>query len=101
MPTIFDLLYREYCRARLAEMRKQLLVSSAESQEVPKANCDAGDSADAADRSGDRGIATRHEAGHGTKPATARQIEGAKQLPLTGPNHCRGTFENALPAPLQ
>lgn len=26
MPIIFDLLYREYCRARLAEMRKQLLV---------------------------------------------------------------------------
>ena len=27
MPSIFDLLYREYCRARLAEMRKQLLIS--------------------------------------------------------------------------
>jgi hypothetical protein len=26
MPTIFDMLYREYCRARLAEMRKQLLM---------------------------------------------------------------------------
>ncbi|MGY8634595.1 hypothetical protein RAD15_19145 [Bradyrhizobium sp. 14AA] len=26
MPAIFDLLYREYCRARLAEMRKQLLI---------------------------------------------------------------------------
>jgi hypothetical protein len=26
MPTIFDVLYREYCRARLAEMRKQLLL---------------------------------------------------------------------------
>jgi hypothetical protein len=26
MPAIFDLLYREYCRARLAEMRKQLLL---------------------------------------------------------------------------
>jgi hypothetical protein len=26
MSTIFDLLYREYCRARLAEMRKQLLI---------------------------------------------------------------------------
>jgi hypothetical protein len=26
MPIIFDLLYREYCRARLAEMRKQLLL---------------------------------------------------------------------------
>jgi hypothetical protein len=24
MPTIFDMLYREFCRARLVEMRKQL-----------------------------------------------------------------------------
>jgi hypothetical protein len=40
MPTIFDLLYREYCRARLAEMRKQLLLVSAESYEVPEANRD-------------------------------------------------------------
>ncbi|MCK1664808.1 hypothetical protein [Bradyrhizobium sp. 153] len=27
MPAIIDLLYREYCRARLAEMRKQLLIA--------------------------------------------------------------------------
>jgi hypothetical protein len=27
MVAIFDLLYREYCRARLAEMRRQLLIS--------------------------------------------------------------------------
>jgi hypothetical protein len=26
MSTIVDMLYREYCRARLAEMRKQLLI---------------------------------------------------------------------------
>jgi len=26
MPFIFDMLYREYCCARLAEMRKQLLL---------------------------------------------------------------------------
>jgi hypothetical protein len=26
MPTVFDMLYREYCRARLTEMRKQLLL---------------------------------------------------------------------------
>lgn len=26
MPNIFDVLYREFCRARLAEMRKQLLL---------------------------------------------------------------------------
>jgi hypothetical protein len=42
MPTIFDLLYREYCRARLAEMRKQLLISP-ERHEVPEAICDAKD----------------------------------------------------------
>ena len=35
MPTILDLLYREYCRARLAEMRKQLLIV-AERSEAPK-----------------------------------------------------------------
>lgn len=39
MPAIFDLLYREYCRARLAEMRKQLLISP-ERQEVSEAICD-------------------------------------------------------------
>jgi hypothetical protein len=42
MPTIFDLLYREYCRARLAEMRRQLLISP-ERHEVPEAICDAKD----------------------------------------------------------
>ena len=41
MPAIFDLLYREYCRARLAEMRKQPLIPRADSQEVPETNCDA------------------------------------------------------------
>ena len=40
MPIIFDLLYREYCRARLAEMRKQLLIRP-EGHEVLEANCDA------------------------------------------------------------
>lgn len=40
MPAIFDLLYREYCRARLTEMRKQLLVRPV-SHEVPEANFDA------------------------------------------------------------
>jgi hypothetical protein len=42
MPAMFDLLYREYCRARLAEMRKQLLISP-ERHEVPEAICDAKD----------------------------------------------------------
>ena len=46
MPAIFDLLYREFCRARLAEMRKQLLISP-ERHEVPEAICDAKDAAGA------------------------------------------------------
>jgi hypothetical protein len=40
MPAIFDLMYREYCRARLAEMRKQLLISP-DRYEVPETPCDA------------------------------------------------------------
>jgi hypothetical protein len=39
MPAVFDILYYEYCRARLAEMRKQLLIRP-ESHEVSEANCD-------------------------------------------------------------
>ena len=50
MSIIFDLLYREYCRARLAEMRKQLLILVA-SDEVPQGRRDAGDLADLSDRS--------------------------------------------------
>ena len=46
MPAIFDLLYREYCRARLAEMRRQLLISP-ERHEVPEAIWDANDAVDA------------------------------------------------------
>ncbi len=66
MPAILDLLYREYCRARLAEMRKQLLVSS-ESHRVSEANCDVSHPAGAADRDsglGDGGTATQHETCH-------------------------------------
>jgi hypothetical protein len=48
MPAIFDLLYREYCRARLAEMRKQLLIS-VENRETPGSDCDVGHPAVAAD----------------------------------------------------
>ena len=65
MPTIFDFLYREYCRARLAEMRKQLLVS-AESHEVP-ANCDVSHLGGSAGRDsgfGDDRTATQQEAHH-------------------------------------
>ena len=42
MPTILDMLYREYCRARLAEMRKQLLIPAA-SDEILQASWDDGD----------------------------------------------------------
>jgi hypothetical protein len=58
MPTIFDVLYREYCRARLAEMRKQLL-TRAESQEVPEANCDASHPDGVADRGSGLGDSQR------------------------------------------
>jgi hypothetical protein len=57
MPTIFDLLYREYCRARLAEMRKQLLMRC-ESQEIPELNCD------------DDGLLIGHLGGKRDKPTT-------------------------------
>ena len=65
MPAIFDFLYREYCRARLAEMRKQLLVS-VESHEV-SANCDVSHLGGSAGRDGGLGddrTATQHEARH-------------------------------------
>jgi hypothetical protein len=35
MPAILDFLYQEYCRARLAEMRKQLLLRAPQSGENP------------------------------------------------------------------
>jgi hypothetical protein len=48
MSTIFDLLYREYCRARLAEMRKQLLIPLA-GDEILRADWDGGDPAGPSD----------------------------------------------------
>jgi hypothetical protein len=36
MSALFDFLYQEYCRARLAEMRKQLWLS-AQSLDIPEA----------------------------------------------------------------
>lgn len=35
MPAIFDFLYQEYCRARLAEMRKQLQLSPQKAEMIP------------------------------------------------------------------
>ena len=66
MPIIFDILYREYCRARLAEMRKQLLIRP-ESHEVPIANCGVSHldgSAGWDGGFGDDRTAKRHEARH-------------------------------------
>jgi len=72
MPALFDFLYREYCRTRLAEMRKQLLLI--DSREVPESNYDSGRADGAADRAGDSG-GTGHEADHAgqrNKSANAR-----------------------------
>jgi hypothetical protein len=38
LPAIFDFLYREYCRARLVEMRKQLFLIQTNSPESPEAD---------------------------------------------------------------
>ena len=64
MPAIFDLLYREYCRARLAEMRKQLLIRPV-NHEVLAANCDGSDAGGSAGWDsgfGDDRTATQREA---------------------------------------
>jgi hypothetical protein len=63
LPAIFDLLYREYCRARLTEMRKQLLLIRAENK-VSEASCDASHPG-APDRRSSL-IDAQHEAGHAT-----------------------------------
>ena len=79
MPAIFDLLYREYCRARLAEMRKQLLITRTESQEVPEPNCDARHPGGAADRGSglDDGQCEANESlfGHGAS-ISGRRTDG-------------------------
>jgi hypothetical protein len=66
MPAILDLLYREYCRARLAEMRKQLLIST-DSQAVPEVKRDVGYLGGSASRDssfGDDRTATQNDARH-------------------------------------
>ncbi len=49
MPAILDLLYREYCRARLAEMRKQLLIPVT-GDDILETNWDATNPASPGDR---------------------------------------------------
>ena len=39
MPAIFDFLYQEYCRARLAEMRKQLFLLPPKAEVVADDDC--------------------------------------------------------------
>jgi len=53
VPALFDHLYREYCRARLAEMRKQLLLRP-DGYDVPEVNRDADRPGDATDRGDDQ-----------------------------------------------
>lgn len=60
MPAMFELLYREYCRARLTEMRKQPLLTS-KRPELFKADCDA------ADQSSVGTADTQHEVRHGAQ----------------------------------
>jgi hypothetical protein len=49
MSAILDALYREYCRARLAEMRQQLLLS-VPGAEISATDWDVSDSVDPDDR---------------------------------------------------
>jgi hypothetical protein len=86
MTAILDLLYREYCRARLAEMRKQLLLSVA-NDEIPAANWDARDSAGPDDRGRGLGHDTTtkkpqpsgNDIGSVDEPARYRQTSGASR----------------------
>ncbi len=70
MLALFDFLYREYCHARLAEMRKQLLLWPGR-HEVPEANCVTSNPDGAANRGHDPGDPQRR-AGHGTPNSTDR-----------------------------
>jgi hypothetical protein len=54
MPNLFDLLYGEFCRARLAEMRKQLLLWPG-APVIPEEKCNAGHPDDATDSGIDLG----------------------------------------------
>ena len=47
MPALFDFFYQEYCRSRLAEMRKQLLLMA----QLPEV-CDTSRAVEYADRDG-------------------------------------------------
>jgi hypothetical protein len=78
MPAIFEVLYREYCRARLAEMRNQLLVK----REFPEANGDAGDSTGAADPASNVGDGSTAS----SATATAQQKPGERTAEIADSN---------------
>jgi hypothetical protein len=59
MPTIFDVLYREYCRARLTEMRKQLLLWPG-TPKVPDVIPEVNRDADCGDGAADPGSGPSH-----------------------------------------
>ena len=67
MPSIFDILYREFCRARLAEMRKQLWSCNSVAPAKSCENC-------YRDEASDRGAGLEFLAGmarrHGKQVAT-------------------------------
>jgi hypothetical protein len=44
MPAILDFLYQEYCRARLAEMRKELFLLPKKAETILDVDCDDRDS---------------------------------------------------------
>jgi hypothetical protein len=83
MSAILDLLYREYCRARLAEMRKQLLLSVA-SDEIPAANWDASDPSRPDDRGRSLGddIATKKPQPSGDRIGSVSEL--ARYLHTSG-----------------
>ena len=75
MPAIFELLYREYCRARLTEMRKQLLLRG-KSPELFQADCDPADQSSVG--STDTQHETRHDASE-LNPATKQEDPSSPQ----------------------
>ena len=65
MPAIFDFLYREFCRARLTEMRRQLFLIQTSSPEVAEAKC----SVSPSDRADDRTVGDEHHEAGDRRPS--------------------------------
>ena len=89
MPALFEILYREYCRARLAEMRKQLLTSP-ERHEAPEAICDANDAVGTNEASGGGLRAgTAVPLGRGRRKKTPAMEDGDRPSSVVEPRDCR------------